>query len=311
MSYSEKAIKILGDSLAQHKKAIKDIQETISKDKNLHSQEAVQLKSQIQKQLTEVDKSMRSYIEAIPIPKNGKDAVVDYENIFEFIAKEVLKIEPEKVNYDAINSTIEEKVSKIPTPENGKPGKDAIDGKDGISPTIDYAKVNKGVMSQFPKKEIIADVKKSIPESEAVVGIKDIKYKNGKLIVETTDGKKISFDVSPKQYNIFGDGGGAKPDLLAERIVKVAENTSLNNVSQTVLVDASVDDVEILLPDPAESFSQGHSIRIAITKIDLEANIVTIVPFGSELILNEASQTVEIREVINLITDGLNWYYGS
>ena len=35
--YSEKAIKILGNSLAQHKKVIKDIQNNISENKTLQS----------------------------------------------------------------------------------------------------------------------------------------------------------------------------------------------------------------------------------------------------------------------------------
>ena len=315
MSYNEKAIKILADSLAQHKIAIKGIQESISKDKNLHSQEAIQLKAQLNKQLTEIDNSMRSYIKDMPIPKDGKDAKVDYESIFKFVTSEVLKIEPEKVNYDEINSKIDAEVSKIPTPKNGKSGKDGKAGVDGISPEINYAKVNKGVMSQFPKKEIIEDVKKSIPEPEVVVGIKEIKLEKDNLVIITTDGKKKKFPISFKAFQLFGDGGGDGVNLsvaTSTRIVSTSEDISLSAISQNILANTTNGNINITLPDPTTCFFQERSYKIGITKIDISANKVIILPFGSESILLEEKQELEYaQDVLNFITDGTNWHIGS
>jgi len=216
--YSEKAIKILGDSLAQHKKVIQDIQQSISENKNLQSQEASQLQQDINKQLAEVDNAMRSYIKAIRIPedgKDGKDAEVDYKALHKFIMSEVVKIEPEKVDYNKINSKVEQEVSKIPKAKDGEDAAKAKDGEDGISPKIDYIKVNQEIMAQFPKEAIIEDIKKEIPEQEKVVGIKEIKLEKDKLIIITTDGKKKSFKISTKSYRMFGGGGITfKPSLL-------------------------------------------------------------------------------------------------
>jgi len=218
MSYNEKAIKILGDSLAQHKKVIQDIQKNISENKTLQSKEAQQLQNDINQQLKEVDSAMRSYIKAIRIPEDGKDAKVDYEALHKFIMSEVVKIEPEKVDYNKINSKIELEVSNIPKPKNGKNGKDAEkakDGEDGKTPKIDYIKVNQEIMAQFPKAAILEEIKNQTPKQEKVVGIKEIKLEKDKLIIITTDGKKKSFTISTKSYQMFGGGGVAfKPSLL-------------------------------------------------------------------------------------------------
>lgn len=213
--YCEKAIKILGDSLAKHKKVIKDIQTSISENKTLQSKEAKQLQNDINNQLAEVDSAMRSYIKAIRIPEDGKDAEVDYEALHKFIMSEVIKIEPEKVDYDKINSKIEQEVSKIPKAKNGKDAPKAKNGKDGISPKINYTKVNQEIMAQFPKEAIVEEIKKQIPEQEKVVGIKEIKLEKDKLIIITTDDKKKSFKISTKNYQMFGGGGVTfKPSLL-------------------------------------------------------------------------------------------------
>ena len=215
MNYNEKAIKILGDSLAQHKKVIQDIQKSISENKTLQSKEAKQLQADIKEQLTEVDSAMRSYIKAIRIPEDGKDAKVDYEALHEFIMSKVVKIEPEKIDYDKINSSIKKEVSKLPKPKNGKDAEKANDGVDGKDAKIDYTKVNQDIMAQFPKRAIIEDIQKQIPKQEKVVGIKEIKLEKDKLIIITTDGKKKSFSLSTKNYQLFGGGGVTfKPSLL-------------------------------------------------------------------------------------------------
>jgi len=227
MNYGEKAIKILGEGLAKHKAAIQDLQESLSKNKNLQSIEARQLQLDIEKKFLEIDATVENYVKTIRIPKDGQDAVVDYEMLKGFIAKEVMKVSPEKADYNTISSTIAKEVAKIPIPKNGKPGKDANPAIDGISPKIDYTKVNQDIMAQFPKKAIVEDIKKSLSKEEEIIGIKDIKLEKENLIIIMTDGKKYKFPMSFKNFQMFGNGGSGKVDPA---------NFSYDLVDQTVII---------------------------------------------------------------------------
>jgi len=96
-----------------------------------------------------------------------------------------------------------------------------------------------------------------------------------------------------------------------ELVTTVTTNTELSAQNQTILVDATSADIDITLPDPALTFSSNRSFRITITRKDTTSNKVTIIPFDAELILDEESQDLLNSEVINLITDGTNWYYSA
>jgi len=88
--------------------------------------------------------------------------------------------------------------------------------------------------------------------------------------------------------------------------------TALSEASQSVLVDATAGDIDVTLPNPANCFSTNRSFVVGITKIDVTANVVNILPFASELIVGETSQYLVFDgEVLNFITDGTNWYLRS
>ena len=113
----------------------------------------------------------------------------------------------------------------------------------------------------------------------------------------------------PKQRVLVG-GGGTIEDRT-DLIITATQSIDLSVQSQTVLCDATIENINIKLPRPSSCFNSGRSLRIVFTRKDITENIVTIAPFDSELILNELSQDLLSREVINLITDGINWYYAA
>lgn len=101
-------------------------------------------------------------------------------------------------------------------------------------------------------------------------------------------------------------------DETRELVSTVVEDTLLSANSQTTLCDATSGEINITLPNPALCFSDNRSFRFAIHKIDISANVVNILPFGAELVVGEASQTLELDgEIYNFITDGTNWYLGA
>lgn len=328
MEYSEKAIKILGDSLVKHTTVIREMQKSIlenknsiTTNKNIKSNESKQLQKDIDAKLLKIDVEVQKYLESLPEPKNGKDAEVDYGKIQKIITAQVLEKEPQKVDYEKVDLKIEEKTSKIKQQLLGiKPkevdynvvNKEIKKQVSKIEPEkISYSKINKDIMSNFPKNEIVEAVEKRKPKVKEPVGIEDIKFEKDKLIIKTTDGKVRTFKISQTQISMFGGSGEVvKADLL-ELVLRVTESRELENVSQTILCDATDGEINIKLPDPSRSYLNPRSIKIAISKIDISTNRVNILPFNGEKILNDTNQYLVASEVINLVTDGIDWWYGA
>jgi len=90
-------------------------------------------------------------------------------------------------------------------------------------------------------------------------------------------------------------------------------NTIIGDVSLIagnllVLADASSGAINVTLPDPALCFSDNRSFMIGVTKIDSSTNTITILPYASETIVGESSQALLLDgEVLNFISDGINW----
>lgn len=100
--------------------------------------------------------------------------------------------------------------------------------------------------------------------------------------------------------------------LAGDRLLVITENTILSYSAVSVLCDCSSTSIEVKLPDPDSSFNSGRSNTISISKIDPTKNKVNIVPFNTELIVTENNvDLLHQSEVINLITDGTNWYLGA
>lgn len=94
-------------------------------------------------------------------------------------------------------------------------------------------------------------------------------------------------------------------------VQSTTSNLTLSPESITVLCDCTSNNITITLPDPSSTYSDGFSEQIAISRSDQTANILTISPFSSELIVGQSSLDVQGGEVINLVTDGVNWYLGA
>lgn len=134
--------------------------------------------------------------------------------------------------------------------------------------------------------------------------IHEIIVKDGKMTQALV---RYLFDISRGVDSVTNETNNLK-----EFVFKVSSSTSLAALSQSVLVDASLGDVNIKLPSPSESFSENRSFKIAVQKIDISDNIINILPFGSELIVGETSQKLILDgEIYNFITDGADWYLGA
>lgn len=93
------------------------------------------------------------------------------------------------------------------------------------------------------------------------------------------------------------------------KVSKVTSNTALDQESISILADASGGAISITLPSPSQSYASGRSYQIGITKADLSTNIVTILPYASEKVVGSSSETLEeYGEVLNFITDGIDWH---
>lgn len=124
-----------------------------------------------------------SFLKAIPIPKDGKDAdEVDYKAIYKAIEKIINEIpipKPENVDYDVINQKIKKEVSKIQTP------KDGIDGKDGV-------------------------------------GIEKIEDKKDDIVIKLTNKKEFKIK-KPKSDMIFAGGSSSSGGFDVNSVIEIEE----------------------------------------------------------------------------------------
>ena len=101
--------------------------------------------------------------------------------------------------------------------------------------------------------------------------------------------------------------------VVSTSISTINSNTALDstNITSVILVDNKYNKVDIILPNPATMFFNGMTGRITI-KSTIEYNVsklVTIFPFGAELIDNASSFVFTTNyESIELVTDGIDWW---
>jgi len=101
-------------------------------------------------------------------------------------------------------------------------------------------------------------------------------------------------------------------DYSKDEIISTSTSISLSAKNQTIIADATSGVINITLPNPALSHINNRSYKIGVTKSDVTTNRVNILPYGSELVVGEASQFLDVDgEVLNFITDGTNWYLGA
>jgi len=95
-------------------------------------------------------------------------------------------------------------------------------------------------------------------------------------------------------------------------IVSKTIDYSVTVESQTILCDASSNDIIITLPNTSQSLISNKSISVGVSKIDTSNNEISIVGSGGALVAGEASQRLYYQnEVLNFVTDGTNWWLGA
>lgn len=108
----------------------------------------------------------------------------------------------------------------------------------------------------------------------------------------------------------FG-AGPIVPRLLRAAVaaVTVTGDTTLNATHQTVLVDATADDVVIALPTAASAFNTVLGGRIyTVTKIDDSANTVTVDGNAAETVGGAATQVLSTQFAsIKIQSNGTAW----
>jgi hypothetical protein len=101
--------------------------------------------------------------------------------------------------------------------------------------------------------------------------------------------------------------------VVSTSISTINSNTALDstNITSVILVDHKSYSVNIILPDSSEMIFNGMTGRITIKSISSYnvLNLVTILPFGGELIDNASSFVFTTDyESIELVTDGKDWW---
>jgi len=101
-------------------------------------------------------------------------------------------------------------------------------------------------------------------------------------------------------------------DYSKDEIISTSVSIALTAKNQTIIADAAAGVINITLPNPALSLINNRSYKIGVTKKDISTNKVNILPFGTELVVGETLQFLDVDgEVLNFITDGTNWYLGA
>ena len=204
-------------------------------------------------------------IEAIPVPKDGKDAdPVDYDAIYERVdgkintalsdfealansefkgIKSDLKTDLVK-SIDGVARTLEERISKIPPAKNGK---------DGV---VDYSLVDTKI------KQAIGEIKQ--PDSPVVVS--DISLKNRDMTVFYTDGSKKTIKLPI--YSMGGGGGSsyqsAGIDFSSYEEVTALENDDFMLISRGgSLKKIKVSNARDYLNPPSDAVMVGDDFVVA------------------------------------------------
>jgi hypothetical protein len=245
--------------------------------------------------------------------------------------KDAIKNIPESITTDEIQSLINNSIvepdlkpivnelrtyikENIPEPLKPKDGEDGKDGKDATQQQIDNSVSSwlienldliKGDKGDKGERGLQGQAGQNGSDG---VGITDI-YKDKEELVITLSDETENRIKLPKQQMQGGGGGTSLKNATSVQIISTSKDIALAEQSQTILIDASTQDINITLPNPNNCFFNNRSYKIGFTRTDLSLNNVNILPFKDETILHEVTQDLFPKEVINLITDGNNWYY--
>lgn len=188
------------------------------------------------------------------------------------------------VHYKAVKEAIKTQLARLPKPKDGKDAE------------VDY-------------KIITKQIQKEIKETKSV---KDIDVEKNDLKITYTDGtkKKVSL---PKQNIVINGGGAVDYRILGvPKVLTATQSITLQEESVIILVDATSQNITVTLSKAENCYFSSRSYAIGISRIDTSiSREVTIQTDGQEKILFEDSIKLLSGEVVNLITDGKNWYLGA
>jgi len=303
--------------LSNQLQKLNDLTEELQGFQDVYSKDYKEVNQRIDAINVQIDKTIKEAISKIQFPKS-----ITLEEIKELIPKEYddtkLKFDLNKqlsVHIGNITSEILQKVDEIEIPRGEK-------GSDGKSATNDQVQ-NAVSLWIEENKDLLTGSKGDKGERGLIgqqgqigqdgVSIEDIKRVQDDLVITLTDGTEKRIRLPKQQTKFLGGGGGLTlQEATSTLIVSTSLDLRLEAVSQNVLINAADGDIDIILPNPEGCLIRGRSYIIGITRTDTNENtVVNIISYSGELILNEESQTLLSYEVINLITDGKNWYYRS
>jgi hypothetical protein len=187
-------------------------------------------------------------------------------------------------------TTVEKQIGpQGPKGDKGEPGKDGRDGRDGSNGS-DGADGRDGT---------------------AGVGIESVEVTfDNSLVVRLTDGTEIDAG----EINVSGEGSKGGSHLTQYVTQRTSTFSSIRTVSSdylvvsddsTLLVDASAGVVAIQFP--ASLDNKGR--KLTVKKIDTTAHIVTVLPFGAELIDSETEINITAPYTsLWFQSDGFNWF---
>lgn len=97
----------------------------------------------------------------------------------------------------------------------------------------------------------------------------------------------------------------------SQRIITVNTSTVLVPFNQTILCDCVSAELNITLPNPADTYLNNESKTFTLTKIDSTKNKVNILPFGSEKVVGEIQQDLKLEgETLTFVSNGTDWFLG-
>ena len=181
-------------------------------------------------------------------------------------------------------------------------------------------------MSRFKKISIRRDqLAKFLPDQKAIKEFErlftqdnDLAESVGNIITATGLDDEGNYIVPTGSNFIDSAYSLYRADILLDEAIFDETRTLINTITGNVsliagnlliLADASSNAINVTLPNPILCFSDNRSFKIGITKIDSTINKVNILPYGSELIVGESQQDLRREgEVLNFITDNINWY---
>lgn len=103
-----------------------------------------------------------------------------------------------------------------------------------------------------------------------------------------------------------GATGAAGPAGTSARSV-ITKTTAydMSDFDDVILADATSGNINIKLPNPANSIKKNRDIK----KIDSSVNTVTLIPYNTELIDGGSSKVLEAQyQGMTVITNGINWF---